>query len=417
MLIVAVLALSQPAAQATGAGLKIRQGTTLTVIGKKKAAGVGARLAVGGILIPAAVAVTAGVASAAPVHTLPATLSASGTGAHASWNGPDSVKLTVGSETATTFAEVKLVNPPAVAPVTAPTFTTDNYAAGSPRWVLEFSSGCDLFGYPTGNSTFPTGDLNTWSVNGATGCGHTLAPYTTYALALAAAGSTHVTSAYIVADGDQAPGTTDTISDIMYGGEGVSPQATSHPTGPGHGQPTSPGHGQPTHPGHGQPTSPGHGQPTKPGHGQPTKPSGHGQPTPPSGHNSNHGYVVNPYSNKCLDATDTFGRARTTELQLWSCGAASGEDQIFTYTDHSLRYDARNGNNRYCVSEPDHGDRALLLAPCDNEATQYVTYDRGLYKYRDGRVLDDKSFGKSDGNPVLVFAFNGGANQRWTLPK
>ena len=177
-----------------------------------------------------------------------------------------------------------------------------------------------------------------------------------------------------------------------------------------------PGHGQPTSPGHGQPTSPGHGRPTNPGHGQPTSP-GHGQPTPSSGHNSNHGYVVNPYSNKCLDATDTFGRARTTELQLWSCGAASGEDQIFTYTDHSLRYDARNGNNRYCVSEPDHGDRALLLAPCDNEATQYVTYDRGLYKYRDGRVLDDKSFGKADGNPVLVFAYNGGANQRWSLPK
>jgi hypothetical protein len=217
--------------------------------------------------------------------------------------------------------------------------------------------------------------------------------------------------------GDAAPGTyqgvkvkaTDRAGAVATGSLSIMVNAQQGGTPPGQGQPGSPGHGQPT--------SPGHGRPTRPGHGQPTKPSGHGQPTPSSGHNSNHGYVVNPYSNKCLDATDTFGRARTTELQLWSCGAASGEDQIFTYTDHSLRYDARNGNNRYCVSEPDHGDRALLLAPCDNEATQYVTYDRGLYKYRDGRVLDDKSFGKSDSNPVLVFAFNGGANQRWTLPK
>jgi len=216
--------------------------------------------------------------------------------------------------------------------------------------------------------------------------------------------------------GDAAPGNypgvnvkaTDRAGAVATGSLSITVNAQQVSIPPGHGQPTSPGHGQPTSPGHGRPTNPGHGQPTSPGHGQ---------PTPSSGHNSNHGYVVNPYSNKCLDATDTFGRARTTELQLWSCGAASGEDQIFTYTDHSLRYDARNGNNRYCVSEPDHGDRALLLAPCDNEATQYVTYDRGLYKYRDGRVLDDKSFGKSDGNPVLVFAFNGGANQRWTLPK
>jgi hypothetical protein len=360
------------------------------MIGKQKAAGAGAKLAMGGILVSAALAGTAGAASAAPVHTLPATLSASGTGAHASWNGNDSVKLTVGSPSGT-YAQVALANPPATAPATAPSFSTDNYAAGSPRWVIEFSSGCDLFGYPTGNSTFPAGDLNNWQVNGATGCGTTLAQYTTYALAVAAAGSTRVTGAFIVADGDQAPGTTDTITAIQYDGKGVAPAATSHPTPPGHGQPTPPGHGHPT-------------------------PPGHGQPTPPSGH-SNHGYVVNAYSGKCLDARNTFGRPRTTKLQLWSCGAASGEDQIFTYANHSLRYDARNGDDRYCVSEPRTGDRAMLIAPCHNAAAQYVTFDHGRYKFRDGRVLDDASFGQRDGNPVLVFADNGGANQRWSLPK
>ena len=367
------------------------------MIGKQKAAGAGARLAVGGILVSAALAGTAGIASAAPTpgQSLPATVSASGTGAHASWIGNDSVKLTVGSPMGSTFAQVALVHPPATAPAIAPTFTTTNYGSGSPRWVIEFSSGCDLFGYPSQLSS-TTGN---WEVNGAPGCGHIAPGYTTYALAVAAAGSTHVTGAFIVADGDQAPGTTDIVTAIQYDGKGVAPAATSHPTPPGHGQPTPPGHGHPTPPGHGQPTPPGHGQ-----------------PTPPSGQR-NHGYVVNPYSNKCLDARNTFGRARTTELQLWSCGAASGEDQSFTYTDHSLRYDAQNGNDRYCVSEPAYGDRALLLAPCDNEATQYVTYDHGLYKYRDGRVLDDKSFGKADGNPVLVFAYNGGANQRWSLPK
>jgi hypothetical protein len=355
------------------------------MIGKQKAAGAGAKLAMGGILVSAALAGTAGAASAAPVHTLPATLSASGTGAHASWNGNDSVKLTVGSPSGSTFAEVKLASPPALAPATAPTFITNNYAAGSPRWVLEFSSGCDLFGYPSQLSTTAN-----WQVNG-TGCGTTAAQYTTYALALAAANSTHVTAAYIVADGDQTPGTTDTITAIQYAGDGVSPEVTSHPTPPGHGQPTPPGHGHPT-------------------------PPGHGQPTPPSG-SSNHGYVVNSYSGKCLDARNADGRARTTELQQWTCGADRGQDQMFTYTNHSLRYDARNGDDRYCVSEPRAGDRAMLIAPCQNAAAQYVTFDHGRYKYRDGRVLDDKSFGRGNGNPVLVFADNGGANQRWSLPK
>jgi hypothetical protein len=139
--------------------------------------------------------------------------------------------------------------------------------------------------------------------------------------------------------------------------------------------------------------------------------------TPPSGSSHGTGYVVNTYSGKCLDAKDTFGVAKTTELQQWTCGAANGEDQHFSYTDHSLRYDAKNGNDRYCVSEPASGNQAMLVTPCNNARAQYVTYDNGLYKYRDGRVLDDKSFGKGDGNPVLVFAYNGGANQLWSLPK
>src|SRR5579875_1038505 len=106
------------------------------MIGKQKAAGAGARLAVGGILVSAALAGTAGIASAAPGHPLPATVSASGTGAHASWNGNDSVKLTVGSSSGT-YAQVALDNPPATAPLTAPSFSTNNYAQGSPRWVIE----------------------------------------------------------------------------------------------------------------------------------------------------------------------------------------------------------------------------------------------------------------------------------------
>jgi hypothetical protein len=312
------------------------------------------------------------------------------------------VKLTVGTESASTYAQVTLNSVPKAAPVSAPSFTTDNYAAGSPRWVINFSNGCYLFGYPAqvGGGATATFTGAQWEVNGT--CASSHGEYETYAQALndvSPANSATVTSAYIVADGDQTAGTTDTITAIQYNGEGVAPQVTSHPTPPGHGQPTQPGHGHPT--------QPGHGHPTQPGHGHPTQPTGH----------SNHGYVVNSYSGKCLDARNTFGRARTTRLQLWSCGAANGEDQVFTYTDHSLRYDARNGNDRYCVSEPRTGDQAMLIAPCDNARSQYVTYDNGRYKYRDGRVLDDKSFGTSDGNPVLVFANNGGANQRWSLPK
>ena len=357
------------------------------MIGKMKAAAA-TLTAVGGFSI-----VAAGVASAqlqpGPAHgggTQPATASASGTGASALITGPGAAKLTVGSPTSSTYAQVTVKGAPKAAPATAPSFTTDHYAAGSPRWVIEFANGDNI----DNNQTGVPGAANGWEYNtgsGWQGYGDT------YAQVLAIVdpnGKVDVKEAFIVADGDQTPGTTDTLSGMQYDGKTLT--AYTAPTGGKPGKGGKPGGGQP-------------GKGGNPGKG--------GQP----GSQRGSGYVVNAYSGKCLDAANVFGEARTTTLQIWSCGAARGVDQHFTYTGHTLRYDARNGNDRYCVSEPRRGDRAMLLAPCDNAASQYVTYDHGLYKYRDGRVLDDRSFGTNDGNPVLVYAFNGGKNQLWSLPK
>ncbi len=147
----------------------------------------------------------------------------------------------------------------AAAPGIEPSFTTDNYAAGSPRWVIELSNGKSLWGYP------PNAHLNGTGFGWTVDNGNT---YTSYAAAVSAAGAgATVTSAFIVADGDQAAGTHDTLTNVQYGGQilsgadGVGPVST----------------------------------------------------------------FVN-YSRSCLD-NKNFSWTVGNPIQLWQCGAAGGADQ------------------------------------------------------------------------------------------
>lgn len=167
--------------------------------------------------------------SASAATYLSVTLSASGTGASAVWNSAGNPVLTVGTPSSSTYAQIQINNVPAAAPGTAPTFATNNYAAGSPRWVLQFSDGDSLFGYP---SNADLGGSNWSVVPASSGSCHSVIhtpQYDTYAHVLAfiqAAGCAgNVTAAYIVADGGQAAGTSDTITAISYNGETLAPNA------------------------------------------------------------------------------------------------------------------------------------------------------------------------------------------------
>lgn len=183
-----------------------------------------AALAAGGF------AAAAGPASAAtaPLHV---TLSASSDGASAAWDAHGNPVLTPGTVTSSTFAQVKVSLTSSARPASAPSFTTDNYGAGSPRWYIQLSNSYYLFGYPAQLYT-PADDMTTgpnWQVNGpaATACGSS---YVTYAKALTCAdpsGTSTVTQAVIVADGDQAAGTHDTLTNVQYGGATLQVQRSN----------------------------------------------------------------------------------------------------------------------------------------------------------------------------------------------
>src|SRR5215469_9388161 len=185
-------------------------------------------------LLTAALAAGAGLAlgggaaaHAATPAPLSVTLGAS-SDASATWSAQGNPVLTPGPNTGTTYAQMKVSLASSAEPTAPPTFTTNNYTAGSPRWYIQLADGYYLFGYPvqlggTANATF-TGDQ--WSAQGPGGQS-TGGGYVTYAKALAFADparASTVSAAYIVADGDQAAGTHDVLTNVQYGGRTLQVQ-------------------------------------------------------------------------------------------------------------------------------------------------------------------------------------------------
>jgi hypothetical protein len=185
------------------------------------------------VAVPAAaLCMTSASAVAAPKPVL-ATLSACGSGSHAVWSGGNAV-LTVGLAGAgqcgapanakynPAYAQADLHVKGGIVPTTEPKFTTDNYATGSPRIVIDLGNSHSLWGYPAKSALNGTGMA--WAVDN----GNTYSDYPT-AYNKALANETTVTDAYVVEDADQNHGTVDTITDFTYGGRPVEAQvALSH---------------------------------------------------------------------------------------------------------------------------------------------------------------------------------------------
>lgn len=182
--------------------------TIITAVAALAVVGSGSAIALAGSSVPAKAA-------------LGLSFSADGNGM-AAW-ASSGVQLTVGSTGTYAVASVVLSTTGKNPPAKPPSFTTDSYGSGSPRWVVELSNSYYLFGYPQqlGGGATSTFTGPQWEVNGPsiTGCGSS---YVTYAAAMTCAdpdSSQTVTSAEIVEDADQTVGTTDTLTVIQYNGQ------------------------------------------------------------------------------------------------------------------------------------------------------------------------------------------------------
>jgi hypothetical protein len=159
--------------------------------------------------VPAVTALTlAGSAAASPSPSL--AFSASKDGASAQWSSGQGspIDLTLGSS-ASSFAEISLrhVESTKVSQLSEPTFTTDNYNSGSPRYYITLNNGHTLWGYP------PNSGLSSdfaWAIdNGNT--------YLTWSTVQSDEGTAKVSGAFVIADADQSAGTEDVITALTFG--------------------------------------------------------------------------------------------------------------------------------------------------------------------------------------------------------
>ena len=162
------------------------------------------------VLAIAALVLAAG-AAASPSPSL--SFGASNDGASAGWShGKGSaIDLTLGSSGGS-FAEITLhhVDGASVGTLDEPSFSTDNYSAGSPRYFITLSDGNSLWGYPAASGL--NGSEMAWAINN----GNTYMSWS--GVQASSESDATVTGAYVIADADQAAGTVDSISGLTFNG-------------------------------------------------------------------------------------------------------------------------------------------------------------------------------------------------------
>jgi hypothetical protein len=149
-------------------------------------------------------------AAAGPAPNL--SFGASNDGASAGWSAGkgSAIELALGSSRGS-FAEITLHHVGGVVSVlSAPSFSTDNYGAGSPRYFITLSDGHSLWGYPSASGL--NGDDMAWAIDN----GNTYMSWNQ--VRTSAEGDATVTGAYVIADADQAAGTVDEITGLRFGG-------------------------------------------------------------------------------------------------------------------------------------------------------------------------------------------------------
>jgi hypothetical protein len=353
-------------------------------------------LAAGG----AAVAVTGGaMALAGPAGaatSLSVSLSSS-PDASASINAAGDLLLKVGSSNST-FAKMTIDNAPSGVPASAPSFVTDNYSSGSPRWFINLAGGDGLKGYPSNAGL----NANNWQVvspgSGPCSVGTNFMTYADALKAIPSGCAGSVTGAGIIADSGQADGTTDTITNISYNGMTLPDVVTV--------------------------TSPG----------DQTNVVGTAISTLTIKASSNTGSAITNFAASglpdglAIDAakgtiTGTPTKAGTFTVKV------TATDQAGTSGSASFKWTINSSGPSATYTGPIHLTRMGLCLDdrlnssangavvqvwrCNGQSTQvWQVMNNGTIQHN-GLCLDARGFGTTSGTKVQLWACTGGANQKW----
>ncbi len=127
------------------------------------------------------------------------------------------------------------------------------------------------------------------------------------------------------------------------------------------------------------------------------------------------------HSASCLDNRD-FTWVGGNPQQIWTCGAAGGQDQNFRLAIYNnaevLQAVAPPAVSDFpwCVTAPGaHGP--LTIQACSGTGGQVVKKEGPYYVFTaTGSVMDLRAYSTASGNAVIAYPQNGGKNQQWSLP-
>ena len=134
-----------------------------------------------------------------------------------------------------------------------------------------------------------------------------------------------------------------------------------------------------------------------------------GATPPPTGQQ-----IVGGQSGRCLEvpnSTTTNG----TQVQLWDCGAATGQRWTHTAGRQLTVYGGAK-----CLDASGGGTgngTQVIIWDCNGQPNQQWTVDSAgtITGQQSGRCLDATGAGTANGTKIVLWSCNGQANQRWTL--
>lgn len=135
------------------------------------------------------------------------------------------------------------------------------------------------------------------------------------------------------------------------------------------------------------------------------------------------------HSASCLDNRNGVWQAYNP-LQLWTCGAAGGKNQLLKAVPvtggYELQFVTSASTSKWCVTEttPGASGGRLVVGLCAEAPRQVLTLTGGagackcgvFYRFADGLAINDKAFDVSNGAAVIGWTFNGAINEAWSRP-
>jgi non-reducing end alpha-L-arabinofuranosidase len=124
--------------------------------------------------------------------------------------------------------------------------------------------------------------------------------------------------------------------------------------------------------------------------------------------------IVGGQSGRCVDVPNST-TSNGTQVQLWDCGSAAGQNWTYTAGKQLTAYDGSK-----CLDASGRGTAngtQVIIWDCNGQANQQwnVNSSGTITGVQSGLCLDANGAATANGTKLILWSCNGGANQQWSL--